>query len=48
MATATITLIYPTVRFADVMTMIKIDGRWWIINKMFQAYPPPMMVVPAS
>lgn len=46
LATATITLIYPTVRFADVMTMIRIDGRWWIVNKMFQAYPPPMAVAP--
>lgn len=40
LATARITLDYPTVRFVDVMTLIRIEGRWWIINKMFQAYPP--------
>ncbi|HEY1224593.1 MAG TPA: nuclear transport factor 2 family protein [Brevundimonas sp.] len=40
MATARITLDYPTVRFVDVMTLIRIEGRWWIINKMFQAHPP--------
>lgn len=40
MATARITLDYPTVRFVDVMTLIRIEGRWWIINKMFQAHTP--------
>lgn len=40
LATARITLDYPSVRFVDVMTLIRIEGRWWIINKMFQAHPP--------
>lgn len=39
-ATARITLSYPTVLFVDYMSLMRIEGRWWIVNKMFQAHPP--------
>ena len=38
-AVAKIVLDYPTVRFTDYMALSRIDGRWVIINKMFQAEP---------
>ncbi len=38
-AVAKIVLDYPTVRFTDYMAMSRIDGRWVIVNKMFQAEP---------
>lgn len=34
-AIAKVTLDYPTVRFTDYMTLLKIDGEWKIINKTF-------------
>lgn len=34
-AIAKITLDYPTVKFTDYMTLLKIDGEWKIINKTF-------------
>ena len=42
-AVAKIILDYPAVRFTDYMALSRIDGRWVIINKMFQAEPkaPP-------
>ena len=42
-AVAKIILDYPAVRFTDYMALSRIDGRWVIINKMFQADPkaPP-------
>lgn len=38
-AYAKIVLDYPTVRFTDWMTLLKIDGRWLIVNKAFLAEP---------
>ena len=38
-AYAKIVLDYPTVRFTDWMTLMKIDGRWLIVNKAFLAEP---------
>ena len=42
-AVAKIILDYPAVRFTDYMALSRIDGRWVIVNKMFQAEPkaPP-------
>lgn len=38
-AVAKITLDYPGVRFTDYMTLARIDGRWLIVHKQFQAEP---------
>lgn len=38
-AYARIILDYPTTRFTDWMTLMKIEGRWVIINKSFLAEP---------
>lgn len=38
-AIAKVTLDYPTVKFIDYMTLLKIDGEWKIINKTFNAEP---------
>jgi len=38
-AVAKIILDYPAVRFTDYMALSRIDGRWVIVNKMFQAEP---------
>jgi hypothetical protein len=38
-AVAKIVLDYPAVRFTDYMSLSRIDGRWVIVNKMFQAEP---------
>lgn len=38
-AIAKIVLDYPTVRFVDYMTLARIEGRWVIVHKMFQADP---------
>lgn len=38
-AIAKITLDYPTVKFTDYMTLLKIDGEWKIVNKAFFADP---------
>jgi hypothetical protein len=42
-AVGKIILDYPTVKFIDYMTMLKIDGEWKIVNKSFYAEPkaPP-------
>lgn len=40
-AVAKIVLDYPAVRFTDYMQLMRIDGRWLIINKMFLAEPKP-------
>ena len=34
-----ITLDYPKVVFTDYMSMLKVDGRWVIVNKTFHARP---------
>lgn len=38
-AIAKVILDYPTVKFTDYMTLLKIDGEWKIINKTFYAEP---------
>lgn len=38
-AVAKIILDYPTTRFVDYMTLLKIDGEWKIVNKSFYAEP---------
>lgn len=38
-AIATVILDYPTVKFTDYMTLLKIDGEWKIVNKSFFAEP---------
>lgn len=38
-ASARIVLDYPTVRFVDYMSLLKIDGEWKIVSKVFYAEP---------
>lgn len=38
-AVAKIILDYPTVKFVDYMTLLKINGEWKIVNKSFYAEP---------
>ncbi len=38
-AVARILLDYPSVRFVDYMTLLKINGEWKIVNKSFYAEP---------
>lgn len=38
-AVGKIVLDYPTVKFVDYMTLLKIDGEWKIVNKSFYAEP---------
>ena len=38
-ASAKIILDYPTTRFVDYMSLLKIDGEWKIVNKIFYAEP---------
>ena len=38
-AIATIILDYPSVKFVDYMTLLKIGGEWKIVNKSFYAEP---------
>ncbi|MEQ1645774.1 MAG: nuclear transport factor 2 family protein [Pyrinomonadaceae bacterium] len=40
-AVATIILDYPTVKFTDYMTLLKINGEWKIVTKTFFAEPKP-------
>jgi hypothetical protein len=40
-AVGKIILDYPTVKFVDYMTLLKIDGEWKIVNKSFYAEPKP-------
>ena len=49
-AVARITLDYPTVKFVDYMTLLKINGEWKIVNKSFYAEPkqPPADVKKAQ
>ncbi len=43
-AVAKIILDYPTVKFVDYMSLLKINGEWKIINKSFYAEPKPAPV----
>ena len=36
-----IVLDYPTTKFVDYMSLLKVDGEWKIINKTFYAEPKP-------
>jgi hypothetical protein len=36
---AKVTLDYPTTRFVDYMSLLKIDGEWKIVTKIFYAEP---------
>lgn len=38
-AIAKIVLDYPQVKFTDYMSLLKIDGQWWIVNKTFHTEP---------
>jgi hypothetical protein len=38
-ASAKIVLDYPTTRFVDYMSLLKINGEWKIVNKIFYAEP---------
>jgi hypothetical protein len=38
-ASAKIVLAYPTIKFVDYMSLLKIDGEWKIVNKSFYAEP---------
>lgn len=38
-AVGKIVLDYPSVKFVDYMTLLKIDGEWKIVNKAFYAEP---------
>lgn len=38
-AYAKIDLDYPTVHFVDYMTLLKVDGEWKIMSKVYQAQP---------
>jgi hypothetical protein len=38
-ALAKVVLDYPTVRFTDYLSLMKIDGQWRIVNKIFHAEP---------
>ena len=38
-ATAKIVLDYPSARFVDYMSLLKINGEWKIVNKIFYAEP---------
>jgi len=38
-AVAKVILDYPTVKFVDYFTLLKIDGEWKIVNKSFHAEP---------
>ena len=40
-AIAKIILDYPSTKFVDYMTLLKIDGEWKIVNKSFYAEPKP-------
>ena len=40
-AIATIILDYPTAKFTDYMSLLKINGEWKIVNKTFFAEPKP-------
>jgi hypothetical protein len=39
-AVAKVELDYPGMRFIDYFTLLKVDGQWKIMNKIFHRYPP--------
>lgn len=40
-AVAKIVLDYPMVRYTDYMALMRVEGRWVIVNKMYLAEPKP-------
>ena len=40
-AFAKVVSVYPTHRFEDYMSLMRIDGRWWIVGKIFHRTVPP-------
>jgi hypothetical protein len=44
-AMAVVILDYPTVKFTDYMTLLKISGEWKIVNKSFFAEPKAVLEV---
>jgi len=42
-ASAELELDYPAVRFADYLSLLRVDGEWLIVNKSFQAHPKPAL-----
>lgn len=45
---ARVELIYPDVTFIDHMTLLKVDGEWKIVNKLFHAIRRPEEARPSS
>ena len=43
-AMAKVELLYPDVAFVDYLSLLKIDGRWQIVNKIFHRSAPPAAV----
>lgn len=39
-AVAKVELSYPDVRFIDYLSLLKVDGKWVIVNKIFHRMPP--------
>ncbi len=33
-------LVWPTVRYVDYLSLLRIDGRWWIVNKIWHQERP--------
>ncbi len=40
-AVAKVVLDYPTIKFVDYMSLLRIDGEWKIVNKSFNAQTKP-------
>lgn len=32
-------LVWPTIRYVDYLSLLEIDGRWWIVNKIWHEEP---------
>ncbi len=47
-AVAKVLSVYPTHRFEDYMTLVRLDGRWWIVGKIFHRTVPPDAPAPAA
>jgi hypothetical protein len=47
-AIAKVDLAYPTMHFTDYLSLLKIDGKWTIIDKIFHRDPVPANAVPSQ
>ena len=45
---AKVELDYPGGGFIDYLSLLKIDGRWQIVNKIFHRRPPAAAAVPSK